>query len=312
MSKLDYESPTMNGEIPGEEQLVQQAQLIADSRSVARMNRRRMLTNLGMAAGAAGMLGVAGCTTDGTVTVPSPTTTPSVNDVLNFALNLEYFEATYYSYIVTGGGIPVASAGSSPGTVTGGGAAVSFQYSTIANIAANLMTEELQHVQFLQSAISSNGGTPISLPSLNLQPAAGYAVTNDAQFVAVSRALETVGTSAYEGAAQYLTGVPTILTYAAAIHDLEAQHEGALRQACLFFPSGTAQMSPAVDALDIPPTMTAIFNTNPSTGLNTVRTISQVLGIVYGASTSSTTTPAAGITKGGFFPNGFNGNIYST
>ena len=311
MSKLRYETPTMEGEVLGEEQLMQQAQLVAENRAATRMNRRRLLTNLGMAAGAASMLGVAGCSNDGTVVIPSPSTTPSVNDVLNFALNLEYFEATYYSFILTGAGIPVANQGPNPGTVTGG-AKVTFQYSSIANIAANLAAEELQHVQFLQAAITNNGGTPVSLPSLNLQPLPAYAVTNDAQFVTISRALETVGTSAYEGAAQYLTSVPTILTYAAAIHDLEAQHEGALRQACIFFPGGTAQTSPAVDALDLPPTMSAIFNTNPSTGLNTVRTVSQVLGIVYGASTSSTTTPAAGITKGGFFPNGFNGNIFST
>ena len=108
MSKLEFQSPATEGEMLGEEQLVQQAQLVADNRASMRMNRRRMLTNLGMAAGAAGMLGVAGCSNDGTTVIPSPSTTPSVNDVLNFALNLEYFEATYYSFIVTGAGIPAA------------------------------------------------------------------------------------------------------------------------------------------------------------------------------------------------------------
>ena len=303
MSKLSYESPTVQGESVGEDKLVRQAQLVAENRSVTRMNRRSLLTGLGMAAGAAGMLGVVGCSNDGTTVIPSPSTTPSVLDILNFALNLEYFEATLYSYLVTGSGLSAADMGSNPGTVTGG-AKISFQYTAIANIAANLMAEEVQHVEFLRSAIAANGGTPVSMPSLNLTPAPAFAITNDQTFVSIARTLETVGTSAYEGGAQYLVSAPAILTYAAAIHDLEAQHEGTLRQACVYFPGGTAVASPAADFLDIPPTATNIFNTNPTTGLNTVRTISQVLQIVY--ATPGTT----GTTKGGFFPNGMNGNLY--
>lgn len=301
MSKLEYELPRTACEDPEEEQLVQEAHLLAERRATTRMNRRRMLTGLGLTAGAAGLATLTGCTSDGTVTVTSPTTTPTPLDVLNFALNLEYFEAAYYSFLVTGSGLSAADMGSSPGTVTGG-AKVTFQYSAIQNIATNLMQEEIQHVEFLRAAITAAGGTPVSMPSLNLQPSSAYAITTDAQFVAVSRTLETVGTSAYEGAATYLSG--QTLTFAASIHDLEAQHEGALRQACIYFPSGTAVTSPPADSMDIPPTATAIFNTNPSTGLNTVRTVSQVLQIVYAAPGQT------GVTKGGFFPNGMNGNIY--
>lgn len=301
----------MEGEVVGEEQLVQEARLVAEKRAAVRMNRRRMLAGLGVGAAAVGAAALTGCSSDGSVTVTPPTgsSTPSVLDVLNFALNLEYFEATYYSYLVTGSGLSASLMGSSPGAVTGG-AKVTFQYSSIANIAANLMTEEIQHVQFLQSAITAAGGTPVPMPALNLQPTVAgsstspYAITNDAQFVAISRTIEAVGVSAYEGAAGYLTSSPTTLTFAASIHDLEAQHEGALRQACIYFPSGTAVTSPAADSMDIPPTATAIFNTNPTTGLNTVRTVSQVLQIVYAAPGQT------GVSKGGFFPNGMNGNIY--
>lgn len=304
MSKLLNNSPLNEGEISPESQLVQEAQLVAENRSSKLLNRRRMLAGLGLgaAAGAAG-LGLAGCTTSGTVNVAGPSTTPSVVDILNFALNLEYFEAAYYSVLVTGSGLSASIMGSNPGTVTGG-AKVTFKYSGIANIAANLMAEEIQHVQFLQSAIAAAGGTPVSMPSLNLQPSSAYAITNDATFVAISRTIEAVGVSAYEGAAGFLTSSPTTLTFAASIHDLEAQHEGALRQACIYFPGGTAVASPAADSLDIPPTTSAIFNTNPTTGLNTVRSISQVLQIVYA------TPGVTGSTKGGFFPNGMNGNIY--
>jgi hypothetical protein len=301
VSNTTFSSP--EGEIKKEAQLVQEAKLFTEERAAMRLNRRRMLTGMGLAAGAAGLAGMAGCSNDGTTTIPSPSTTPTVLDILNFALNLEYFEATYYSFIVTGAGIPTADQGSNPGSVTGG-AKVTFRYSAIQNIATNLMQEEIQHVEFLRNAITAAGGTPVPLPALNLQPTSAYAVTNDQTFVSISRTLEAVGVSAYEGAAGYLTSQPSTLTLAASIHDLEAQHEGALRQACIYFPGGTAVTSPAADAMDIPPTATTIFNTNPSTGLNTSRTISQVLQIVYAAPGQTN------VTKGGFFPNGMTGNIY--
>ena len=294
-----------------EEQLIGEAEQFRAERSAMRLDRRKLITNLSMAAGAAGMLGVAGCSSAGPAAVQPAASSPTVLDILNFALNLEYFEASYYSYIVTGSGLSAANMGSSPGTVTGG-AQVTFQYSAIANIAANLMTEEVQHVEDLISTINTvfGAGSAVSMPDLNL--AALGAVTSDATFVALSRTIEGVGVSAYAGGAQYLTSNLTALTYAAQILDVEAQHAGALRQACIYFPSGTAITSPAADALDMPPTATQLFNTGNTTGLNPVRTISQVLGIVYGNSTAATTTPPTGIAKGGFFPNGFNGNIFTT
>jgi hypothetical protein len=44
------------------------------------------------------------------------------------------------------------------------------------------------------------------------------------------------------------------------------------------------------------------------------RNTDQVLHIAYGtfSNTSGSTTPAAGVAKGGFFPNGLNGNIKTT
>ena len=316
MSTYSVQANSLDGERSGrsessEEQLILEAEKFQRERSATRLERRKLITHLSMAAGAAGVLGVAGCSSAGSAPVQPATTGVTPLDVLNFALNLEYFEASYYSYIVTGSGLSAANMGSSPGTVTGG-AQVTFQYSAIANIAANLMTEEVQHVEDLIATINSvfGAGSAVSLPSLNL--AALGAVNSDATFVALSRTIEGVGVSAYAGGAQYLVSNTTALMYAAQILDTEAQHEGALRQACIYFPSGTSITSPAADALDMPPTSSQLFNTSNTTGLNPVRTISQVLGIVYGVSTSSTTTPTTGVTKGGFFPNGFNGNIYST
>lgn len=288
-----------------EEQLVQQAEQFRCERAAVRLDRRRMITNLSLAAGAAGMLGVAGCSNVGSAPVQGGSNTPSVLDILNFALNLEYFEASFYSYIVTGSGLSAANMGMSPGTVSGG-AKVNFQYSSIANIAANLMTEEVQHVQLLRATIAQDfGATPVSMPNLNLAPSTALTVTNDATFVAVARTIEGVGVSAYAGGAQYLTSNLTALNYAAQILDTEAQHAGALRQACIYFPSGTAVLSPPADSMDQPPTASQIFNTSNTTGLNPIRTVGQVLTIVYGAQPNTT-----GVTSGGFFPNGLNGNLY--
>ncbi len=293
---------------PSHERLMQEAEQFQQERSATRLNRRKLITNLSMAAGAAGMLGVAGCSTAGPVAVVSPATTPTVLDILNFALNLEYFEATFYSYIVTGSGLATADMGPNPGTVTGG-AKVTFTNSFVTNLAMNLMTEEVEHVQLLRATIQSAFGVaPVSMPSLSLAPLPALTVTNDATFLAIARQVEGVGVSAYIGGAAYLTSNLTALNYAAQILDTEAQHAGALRQACIQL----GVTSPAADALDMPPTATQVFNTSNTTGLNPVRTIGQVLSIVYGASTPTSTTPPTGLVKGGFFPAGFNGSLYST
>ena len=288
-----------------------EAEQLHRNRSAARLDRRKLITNLSMAAGAAGMLGVAGCSNAGPAAVATPSGAgPSVLDILNFALNLEYLEATFYSVVVTGSGLSAADMGTGAGTASGG-AQVAFQNSFVSNIAQNLMMEEIEHVELLRATITSAfGATPVSMPSLNLAPTTAYAVTNDATFLAVARQLEAVGVSAYIGGAQYLVSSIPALNYAAQILDLEAQHEGALRVACIQLQVA----SPAADTLDMPPTTTQIFNTSPSTGLNPVRTVSQVLNIVYGNS-SATTNPssiATGLAKGGFFPNGLNGNLYTT
>ena len=95
-----------------------------------------------------------------------------------------------------------------------------------------------------------------------------------------------------------VSSVPA-LNYAAQILHVEAQHAGFLRELCIV----NGVTSPAVDSLDQPPTLSKIFNTDPTTGLNPVRTTSQVLQIVYGSAGT------LGVTKGGFFPNGLNGAI---
>ena len=275
--------------------LAAQAASLAESRAAARLSRRNIIAALGAGA-AVGAVALTGCSS-GTPLVTAPvTTTPSVVDVLNFALNLEYLEASFYLYVTTGSGLSTTNMGTSPGTVSGG-MQVGFTNAIVASAAAQLATDEREHVEFLRSTITTVGGTPVSMPTLNL--AAGGAVTSDATFLAAARQLEATGISAYIGGAQYLVSNTTAVLYAAQILDTESQHEGFLRQLCL----ALSVTSPAVDSLDMPPTATQIFNTGAMTGFNPVRTTSQVLQIVYAAAGQT------GVSKGGFFPNGLNGTI---
>ncbi len=263
-------------------------------------NRRRFLQVAGVTAGAATTLGLAGC--GGLLGVdPEAGPAPSVEDVLNFALNLEYFEATFYLFVTTGAGLSSSDTGPDPGKVTGG-KAVTFTDPNVEALAKELAADEQAHVKFIREVMISIGFTPVSLPTLNLA-AMGFP-TNDKTFLALARQLETTGTSAYEGAIQYLISSIPALNYAAVIHDAEGQHEAALRQ----FLVRKGIQSPAVDKFDRPPTLSAdgIFNTSTITGLNTARNASEVLQIVYGA------VGKTGVSSGGFFPDGFNGNVKTT
>ena len=267
---------------------------LVNNRAAARLQRRSFLAGIAAAGTLAGAAALTGCSQDGPITIA--TVTPSVVDVLNFALNLEYLESTFYLFVTTGAGLPAADMGVSPGAVSGG-AKVPFVNPVVLNAANQLATDEREHVEFLRSTIAAIGGTPVDMPALNL--AAGGAVTTDATFLAAARQLEATGVSAYIGGAQYLVSSTAALNYAAQILDTEAQHAGFIRELCI----ALGVTSPALDSQDQPPTATQIFNTSPTTGLNPVRTTSQVLQIVYGA------VGSIGVSKGGFFPNGLNGAI---
>ena len=271
-----------------------ESDLLSSERSASTLNRRGFLASLGAVGALAGTAALAGCS-NGTA-LQATITTPTVLEVLNFALNLEYLEASFYSYVSTGNGLPSALTGTGAGTATGG-AQVNFVNAAVTNVAAQLAADETAHVAFLRATITAIGGTPVSMPNLNL--AAMGAVTSDATFLTAARQLETVGVSAYAGSAQFLTSNTTAILYAAQILDTESQHESFLRQLCI----ALSVASPAVDSADIPPTGTTIFNTGSTTGLYTTRTTSQVLGIVYGQ------PGVTGINSGGFFPNGFTGDI---
>ena len=173
-------------------------------------------------------------------------------------------------------------------------------------VAQALAADEMHHIETIRSTITTLGGTPISQPLINL--AANGPVTNQAQFLAAARQFTALGGSAYVGSSILLVSNPTVLTAAAQILGAEGQHAGTLNYLCV----AQSIASAMIDAQDVPPSASNYFTVLPTTALSPSRTTQQVLGVAYGASSATTTTPPAGTMAGGFFPNGFNGNVKST
>lgn len=263
-------------------------------------NRRSFMAKLGLASAAAATIHLTG--------QKALAADITDVDVLNFALNLEYLEAEFYTVATTGKtieeiGIGIDGTGN-PGP-TSGGERVRFRgdgdhdrddrtFGNVGAIAKEIAFDEQQHVLLLRSAL---GSAAIAKPAINLD-ALGFGFERIRDFLALARAFEDVGVSAYGGAAPLLTS-KDILATAARIALTEALHAGNLR----LLVAGNHVRTTALDDSDIlpPPSGKQYFGVNDN-GLSTVRTVSQVLAIVYASS-------AAGTSAGGFFPNGVNGTI---
>ncbi len=231
-------------------------------------------------------------------------------EVVNFALNLEYLEAEFYTVATTGKtieeiGIGITGVGTKGPTT--GGKRVHFERESddwewggdevsgrLHQVAEEIAYDEQQHVILLRSLL---GDQAIAKPAINLD-ALGIGFDNFKQFLQLARAFEDTGVSAYGGAAPLLTNT-TVLAYAVRIALTEALHSSNLR---LLIAENHVKTS-ALDSQDIlpPPSGKQYFEVN-SQALAIVRTTSEVLAIVFGNSTPGTD-------KGGFFPDGVNGSI---
>lgn len=215
-------------------------------------------------------------------------------DILNFALNLEYLEAEFYTVATTGKriaeiGIEVTGDGREGATT--GGAKVSLDPTTQV-VADQIALDEQNHVTFLRAALRSSA---VAKPAINLE-ALGLGFRNQAEFLTLARAFEDLGVSAYGGAAGLIDNT-LILQAAARIALTEGQHAGLLRY--LIWQSGAAV--PQVDGMDVPPLGSPngrLFQVDGN-GLSTIRTAAEVLRIAYAGNTA----------QGGFFPAGVNGTI---
>lgn len=282
------------------------------------LNRRHFLAGVGAVTTIATGAAVLGCG-DSTLPYVDAATQPQV-DILNFALNLEYLEATFYSYLVTGKDLDGTLTGSGPAP-TGAPAQITFPNAQINDLFAEILFDEMAHVSDLRTAL---GTVAVARPQINLAALAPITAGN---YLQVARLFEDVGVTAYAGAASSLTG--NNVTAAAQILAVEGFHAGALRlihiQQGAVYPATLTGYVPA-DGYDIKPAdpgTVALSMAGPTTanggffatgangttgqtniypGFAYQRTSSQVLSILY-AST------VAGTAKGGFFPNGVNGNI---
>ena len=291
-------------------------------RSAENENDRR---NFIKKAGLTGMGVVGGAALLGSNTPAAMADDPiSDSAILNFALQLEYLEAEFYSYAVNGTGISssLTDGSGTIGRVTGG-AKVPFKTKAIQQYAAEIAGDELAHVKFLRTAL---GGARTARPNINLREsftaaarAAGLITAgqtfnpfaDEDSFLLGAFIFEDVGVTAYKGAAPLISN-KTYLEAAAGILSVEAYHAGIVRSA-LFnkgLGSATNKISAARDSLDGKTdddqgvlTASGTANLVPTDGnsITYSRTPGQVLNIVY-------LNPGQ-VSEGGFFPNSVNGTI---
>ena len=294
--------------------------------------RRAFIQNLSMGAVGAAVFGAAAG-----IATPAAAA-PSTADVLNFALNLEYLEATFYNFAANGTDLSTAVIGAGSGAVSGG-AAVPFKSSIVKAYAQEISVEETKHVQVLRAVL---GAAAVPRPALNIgtafaaaAKAAGInngarfnAYANDTSFLLASYIFEDVGVTAYHGAAGFLQQDKTALNYAAGILAVEAYHAAIIRTSLFAMRNATvvqdtalisnlrsklANGKPGVDDIGIgtlakptlvpvdAPRATQFVDLPGGDAIAYARTTTQVLNIVYGNANAS---------PGLFFPSGMNGTIH--
>jgi hypothetical protein len=267
--------------------------------------------------------------------VANPPGTPASTDlaVLNFALNLEYLEAQFYSFAAFGEGLAgnLLTGAGTQGAVTGG-RRVNFTDPVVAQYAREIAIDERAHVAFLRQAI---GATAVAQPPLDIgsDPNGAFSAAarasgligagqsfdpyaNDENFLLAAYIFEDVGVTAYKGASPLITN-KTFLEAAAGILAAEAYHAGLIRT--VLFAKGlqaptlidaTEKISDARDSLDGPSDLdqgvrprgeAANIVPADANGIAFSRSAAQVLNIVFLTKMMAQ--------QGGFFPRGVNGSI---
>ncbi len=178
-------------------------------------------------------------------------TSTEVNDVLNFALTLEYLEAEFYTNIVGSPGYLTAPA-PAQGALT------------------KIKNDENAHVAFLKSVL---GAAAVTKPDFDFTggggsgtgPLAGYLAIYAVQ-LAMAQVFEDTGVRAYKGQAPALLGKRVELTAALKIHSVEARHASHIRQMRrgldAAIPASQKPLKPWItlnySGVDYPPANTAI------------------------------------------------------
>jgi hypothetical protein len=301
---------------------------VLEARAKRREDRRAFVQNFG--AYAAAGVGIAAAAAFSTKAFAQ---TVSDADILNFALNLEYLEAQFYSFAVSGAGLPDSSltGTGTQGAVTGG-RQVNFTDPVVAQYAREIAQDEIAHVNFLRTAL---GAAAVAQPAIDIgtDPAGAFSsaaraagligegqsfdpYANDENFLLGAFIFEDVGVTAYRGAAPLLAN-KTFLEASAGLLAVEAYHAAIVRTT--LFRKGiqtpalidaTEAISNARDTIDNPidddqgiRPIGDQSNIVPvdQNGLVFARTTGDVLNIAY--------LNAGSVQAGGFFPAGVNGTI---
>ena len=267
-------------------------------------------------------------------------------DVLNFALNLEYLEAQFYSYAAYGTGLDnsLLSGSGTQGAVRGG-RQVNFTDPIVRQYAREIAQDEIAHVKFLRTALGSSAVaqpvidvsvSPTSAFSLAAQAAglvpAGTAFdpyATDEAFLLGAFIFEDVGVTAYKGAAPLLTS-KAYLEAAAGLLAVEAYHAAIVRTTLYGKGIATPSLRTSADAIsnardsldgttDLDQGISPLSQTpiNLSTTQAAVTTSNIVPLDANGVAFSRSASQVLNIvylnkgaaSAGGFYPNGMNGNI---
>ena len=245
-------------------------------------------------------------------------------DIFTFALNLEYMEAEFYMRALTGKGISDDDAGADAARVVGGHEA-QFKEKAIREFVEETAENELAHVRFYRKTLGRNA---IPRPAIDFDagfkaaaqaaglPADFDAFADDMSVLIGGMLFEDVGVTAYAGAAPLLKKKEFVQA-AAGILAVEAYHMGMARSQLYMMGEkawdAANAISDARDKVDggqdkdqgIRVDGKANFVPSTPDGIAFHRTPQEVLHIVY-------LTDKAGVSKGGFYPNGMNGELKST
>jgi hypothetical protein len=222
----------------------------------------------------------------------------AVNDVLNFALKLEYLESYFYQQRTALVGLS----------------------SVNATALTLIATDEANHVKFLRNTLGSaaiNDPTAAAFDftggkGSNAGPFADYR-TNPATYLALAQSFEDTGVRAYKGAAPIASVMAnkTVLTAALNIHSVEARHASHLRAmrrggAASTNPAQAAAVSPYsaapkswVSGTDnggaVPGTTNAIYGAGNNTGAGTAANVTYLAedNVLQAGVTLSTSTSTA-------------------
>jgi hypothetical protein len=327
-----------------DEQLIERLEARAERRS-----ERREFFRTALGAGAVAAIGATAVAV-GSRAMAQATSNDAA--ILNFALNLEYLEAQFYSFAAFGTGLPNAllTPGSATTTTQGavsGGRAVAFTDPVVAQYAREIAQDEINHVTYLRGQLGASavaqpaidiGATATSAFSVAAQAAkivaAGAAFdpyASDEAFLQAAFLFEDVGVSAYRGASSLLSS-KIYLEAAAGILAAEAYHASIIRTVLygkgLQTPAlrtntdaisnvrdsldGTSDDDQGISAVTIARSQSPALNGLSAS--NIVPTGDD--GLVFGRATGSVLNilylNSQTVSKGGFFPNGLNGSIVAS